>query len=146
MIIAYLCGVKMQSSVQLLAKVLRDVFNRNYSRAKGGENEPAGNIIDMSYEDEGKIINIDGRLTFVHGHWTDGPYSAIFRITNLPSELTSGTGLVDFVIYIMPTERNPKIDESQIKINTIYKFKGPQINDFLIEFPKVFVEAWNKQK
>jgi len=88
-------------------------------------------------------VTVNSQLTFVPGRWMIEPFSAIFRIENLPAKLENGEGIVDLVLEILPLKINPKISERQIEINAIYKFKGSKTEDFIQEFRRRFLQGWH---
>jgi len=132
----------MQPPLQLVAELMKKLFGHI---AKEGV-RPEGHDFVISFQDKNETVNINGHATFAHGHWTDGPQSAFLRVENLLVQLKSGTGTVDFVIFILPIQQEPQIVEKQVEVNGVYTFHGSQIEDFVDEFRRTFAEAWNQRK
>jgi len=103
--------------------------------------------LSVSFQDDEsrREITVSGEITFVPGRWMTEPFSAIFRIENLPAKLQNGSGVVDIVLVIMPLDQQPKISEGKIEVNAIPEFKGLRIDDFIEEFRKSFIKGWNKR-
>jgi len=126
----------MSPPLQVLVRKLKLIFER---ARKEGRN------VALRFRDEETGQKVNTRITLAPTHWTTEPFSAYFRIQNLPARLRSGEGLVHMAMLIMPLRPNPKIKERQVKVSIVYKFKGPTIEDFVKEFRKSFAKGWNKK-
>lgn len=138
----------MPPPLQALVQILKWLFNYIYNQIMTEKIEcrPEGHNFVIPFKEEKSRININGRMTFMHGHWTTKPFSSLLRVENLPVQLSSGTGLVDLIVLIVPIRRNPRIYEKYVEINEIRKFHGTEISDFEREFRKSFVTIWNRRK
>jgi hypothetical protein len=133
-------------NVETFARLTRLIFSHMHEHALKGELKLVGEALSLSLRDKNdQLHTINGHLTFSHGHWTLGPDNAILRIENLPVELASGAGTVDFAIFLMPLQENPTINENVVEVNGVSRFKGLQIEQFIGEFRSRFVNGWNQQ-
>jgi hypothetical protein len=114
------------------------VVSRHHLRTQSKDSEDHFTILSSSNQ------VLTGTVTYVHGHWTLNPASAILRVENLPVLSRLGRGIIDFLIVIMPIRPIPKITQHQIEVNRVSKFKGANIKDFIRHFCADFARDWNK--
>jgi len=128
---------------RLFAKEIKYAFQaitRHHLRRLSEHNEV--NFAIMCPTGRHRYQRLTGTVTFAHGHWTPTFASAILRVDNLPVQSKSGSGVLDFLILIIPIRPVPKIMPHQIEVNRVSRFKGRAVTRFVKEFCTDFAKDW----
>ena len=125
-------------AITLNARTLRTLFPLLYEHLK--KEYPKVIVSNLALPaDSGQLVH--GKVTLVHGHWTEEPQSAHLHLEDLPVVLNSGKGSVDFIVLIMPIKPAPKVLE--VNVIKVSKHTVTDIDEFIREFCDEFKSEWN---